>query len=75
MFKFTKYDEYGKVVHAHHVEHTTWGEAVELFQQFLVGCGYSFRPNFDMAAILEEAHFDTPSDKQSRLPFGLGDFT
>jgi hypothetical protein len=90
MFKFIKIDRDGQIAHTHEVEDVTWMEVTELFQQFLSGCGYNFKNDFDMAAILEEAHFKdescckeaakkpaTQSHKASvnaKLPFGLGDF-
>lgn len=34
----------------------TWNEAVEVFQRFLVACGYVFAEDFDMAEILNKKH-------------------
>jgi len=81
MFKFIKTDRDGQIVHQHEVEDVTWMEVTELFQQFLLGCGYVFKPDFDMAAILEEAHdeawkaaLEHKKSVNAKLPFGLGDF-
>jgi len=88
MYKFIKADEDGQIIHQHEVEAITWMEVTELFQQFLVGCGYIFHPSFDMAAILDEAHdaqlvaevVKKPATQayktsvNAKLPFGLGDF-
>jgi len=81
MFKFIKTDRDGQIVHQHEVEDVTWMEVTELFQQFLLGCGYIFKPDFDMASILEEAHDEAwkaalahKKSVNAKLPFGLGDF-
>jgi len=84
MFQFIKTDRDGQIAHTYEVEDVTWTEVTELFQQFLSGCGYNFKQGFDMASILEDAHFEeaakkpaTQSHKPSanaKLPFGLGDF-
>jgi len=78
MFKFIKTDRDGQIVHQHEVEDVSWVEVTELFQQFLSGCGYFFKEGFDMAAVLEEAHWKgMKAHKKSvnaKLPFGLGDF-
>jgi len=81
MFKFIKTDRDGQIVHQYEVEDVSWVEVTELFQQFLLGCGYVFKPDFDMASILEEAHFEAweaalahKKSVNAKLPFGLGDF-
>ena len=78
MFKFTKTDRDGQIVHQHEVEDVSWVEVTELFQQFLSGCGYHFKEGFDMAEILEEAHWEKMAEHKksvnAKLPFGLGDF-
>ena len=59
MYKFVKEDDSGFVDCVYYLdEESTWMEVVEKFQEFLRGSGFVFKHDFDMAAILEEAHRD-----------------